>query len=242
MAPADLFGERAGHAVLVANIRESLILDAEGEARKVPHRDAVAALAKGMVPVVCHRKVLAQRLGVRPFRACDLLELFAFVRPAAPCLPTAGGLADALGLAKPKGLSEEAGTLARAAELLLEELDADSDPDAAAIASFMAGAGWPWGAAVLDRLGGADSVPADTAGLRVWSRLPEIAEHPPQFQPGSNPVDPGDARRRLADLLGPSAEDRPGQADFTSALTTAFAPRDRENGPARSDRRKPAPA
>ena len=185
-----------------------------------------------MVPIVCHRKVLAQRLGARPFRACDLLELFAFVRPAAPCLPTAGGLADALGLARPKGLSEEAGTLARAAELLLEELDADSDPDAAAIASFMAGAGWPWGAAVLDRLGGADSVPADTAGLRVWSRLPEIAEHPPQSQPGSNPVDPGDARRRLADLLGPSAEDRPGQADFTSALTTAFAPRDRENGPA----------
>ena len=91
MASADLFGDRGAHPVLVANIRESLILDAEGEARKVPHRDAVAALAKGTVPIVCHRKVLAQRLDARPFRACDLLELFAFVRPASPCLPTAGG-------------------------------------------------------------------------------------------------------------------------------------------------------
>ena len=232
MASADLFGDRGGHPVLVANIRESLILDAEGDARKVPHREAVAALAKGTVPIVCHRKVLAQRLGARPFRACDLLELFAFVRPAAPCLPTAGGLADAFDLPRPEGLAEEARTLASAAGLLLAELDADSDPDAAAIASFMAEAGWPWGAAVLDRLGGADSIPADSAGLRVWTRLPEIAEPAVQPQPGNVPVEPGEARRRLADLLGPGAEDRPGQADFTSALTAAFVPRDREDAPA----------
>ncbi len=232
MASADLFGDRGAHPVLVANIRESLILDAEGEARKVPHRDAVAALAKGTVPIVCHRKVLAQRLAARPFRACDLLELFAFVRPASPCLPTAGGLADALDLPRPEGLAEEARTLAGAAGLLLGELNADGDPDAAAIASFMAAAGWPWGAAVLDKLGGENSIPADTAGLRVWTRLPEIAEQAPQPQPGSEPVEPGEARRRLADLLGPEAEDRPGQADFTSALTAAFVPRDREGEPA----------
>ena len=88
MASADLFGDPEGHPVLVANIRESLFLDADGKTRTIPHRDAVDALARGAVPIVCHRKVLAQRLGARPFRACDLLELFAFVRPAAFCLPT----------------------------------------------------------------------------------------------------------------------------------------------------------
>ena len=232
MASADLFGDREGHPVLVANIRESLFLDADGKTRTIPHRDAVAALARGAVPIVCHRKVLAQRLGARPFRACDLLELFAFVRPAASCLPTAGGLADALDLPRPEGLAQDAATLARAARLLLDELDPAADPDAAAIASFMAGAGWPWAEAVLGRLGAADPLPADTAGLRVWSRLPEFAEHAPQPQPGSVPVEPGEARRRLADLLGPGAEDRPGQADFTSALTAAFVPRDREDAPA----------
>ena len=231
MASADLFGDSAGHPVLVANIRESLILDAAGEARTLAHRDAVAALGGGMVPILCHRKAVAQRLGAGPFRACDLLELFAFVRPAVRCLPTAGGLADALDLPRPQGLAAEAATLARAAEILLDELDADRDPDSAAIASFMAAAGWPWGRAVLDRLGGADTVATAAAGLRVWNRLPEIAERAPPPPPGSAAVEPADARRRLAGLLGPEAEDRPGQADYTSALAPAFAPRDRDDGP-----------
>ena len=231
MASADLFGDSAPHPVLVANIRNALLLDAAGEARTVPHRDALAALGKGIVPILCHRKAVAQRLGAGPFRACDLLELFAFVRPAIRCLPTAGGLAEALDLPRPRGLREEALTLARAAETLLGELDAAPDGDGAAIASFMAAAGWPWGPAVLDRLGGADAAAADRAGLRVWNRLPEIAEHAPPPPPGSAAVAPAEARRRLADLLGSGAEDRPGQADYTSALASAFAPRDREDCP-----------
>ncbi|MDE0059547.1 MAG: ATP-dependent DNA helicase [Defluviicoccus sp.] len=231
MASADLFGDSADHPVLVANIRESLILDSAGEARTLTHRDAVGALGAGMVPILCHRKSVAQRLGARPFRACDLLELFAFVHPAVRCLPTPGGLADALGLPRPRGLREEALTLARAAEALLEELDEAGDRDGAAIASFMTASGWPWGPAVLDRLGGADDSPADSRALRVWNRLPEIAEHAPPPPPGSAAVEPAEARRRLAGLLGPGAEDRSGQADYTSALTGAFAPRDREDCP-----------
>ncbi len=231
MASADLFGDSADHPVLVANIRQSLILDAAGAARTLTHRDAVAALGRGMVPILCHRSAVAQRLGARPFRACDLLELFAFARPAERCLPTPGGLADALGLPRPRGIEEEALTLARATETLLDELDAADDPNGAAIASFMAASGWPWGAAVLGRLGGAGDTPADAGALRVWTRLPEIAEHAPPSPPGSAAVEPAEARRRLAGLLGSGAEDRSGQADYTSALSAAFAPRDREDAP-----------
>ena len=230
MASADLFGEPADHPVLVANIRESLFLDAAGAARTLGHRDAVAALGRGTVPILCHRKAVAHRLGTQPFPACDLLELFAFVRPAQRCLPTPAGLADALDLPRPEGLAAEARGLARAAETLLGELDADADPDARAIAAFMAAAGWPWGRAVLGRLGGGEAGGAG-AGLRVWSRLPEFAEHAPPPPPGSAAVEPGDARRRLARLLGAAAEDRPGQADYTSALTAAFAPRESEDAP-----------
>ena len=231
MASADLFGDSGPPPVLVANIRESLILDAAGEARTLPHRDAVAALGGGMVPILCHGRAVARRLGAGPFRACDLLELFAFVRPAMRCLPTPGGLADALDLPRPRGLAEEALTLARAAERLLGELDVADDPDCAGVASFMAAAGWPWGEAVLDRLGGAGAAAADSAGLRIWNALPEIAEYAPPPPPGSAAVQPVAARRRLADLLGSGAEDRSGQADYTSALTVAFAPRDREDCP-----------
>ena len=232
MASADLFGDSADHPVLVANIRESLFLDAAGAARALTHRDAVAALGAGTVPILCHRKAVAQRLGAPPFRACDLLELFAFVRPAERCLPTPGGLAEALDLPRPDGLAGEARTLARAAERLLGEIGAEDDPDAEAIASFMAAAGWPWGRAVLARLARPDGeIPGGGAGLRVWGRLPEFAEHAPPPPPGSAAIEPAEARRRLARLLGGGAEDRSGQADYTSALTAAFAPRDREDSP-----------
>ncbi len=228
MASADLLGDRAGHPVLVANVREALILHPGGACRRVAHSDAAAALDRGMIPLVCHRKAVARRLGARPFAARDLLELFAFVRPAARCLPTLGGLADALELERPQGLEDEAHTLVRAARTLLAELDPAGDADGAAIAASMAAAGWPWGQEVLDRLGGGAAASNGAAGLRAWKRLPEIVEYPPATQPGSQAVDPADARRRLADLLGRSAEDRPEQADYASALTAAFAPRERQ--------------
>jgi len=42
---------------------------------------------------------------------------------------------------------------------------------------------------------------------------------------------PTDARRRLAEMLGGSAEQRPQQADFASAAAAAFAPREAEGSP-----------
>ena len=235
MAEADLFIDSTTPTVLVAGIRAALILTPGAEAREIPHDKAVAVLGCGIVPIVCHRKAVARRLGTAPFAARDLLELFAFVRPAQPCLPTVGGLADALDLARPDTLGEQARTLAAAARALLAELadtGAREDPDAPAIAAAMAQAGWPWAGAVLDRLGGADPAIAQAAGLRVWHRLPEASDHAPEAPSGTMAIEPADARRRLAELLGPNAEDRPGQADFASALTAAFVPRDNQDEPA----------
>src|SRR5690606_30259107 len=41
-----------------------------------------------------------------------------------------------------------------------------------------------------------------------------------------------EARARLAELLGGSAEARPSQADYASAASAAFAPREEEDAPA----------
>ncbi len=235
MAETDLFVDALPHAVLVAGLRSAVILDDGARAREVSHREAAAAIERGLVPILCHAKAVARRLGLAPFPARDILELFAFVRPARPCLPTVGGIADALDLPRPQTLAEEAATLARAAHALLAEL-ADTgpheNPDAAAIAAAMAAGRWPWAGAVLDRLGGADDAVAKAAGLRVWHRLPEASDHAPEAPAGTAPIAADAARRRLADLLGPEAEDRPGQADFASALTAAFVPRDVEDEPA----------
>ncbi|MEX2454714.1 MAG: ATP-dependent DNA helicase, partial [Rhodospirillaceae bacterium] len=45
------------------------------------------------------------------------------------------------------------------------------------------------------------------------------------------PVPPDDARRRLAELVGPQAEDRPQQGDYASAVSQAFRPRDESDAP-----------
>ncbi len=242
MAEADFFVETAPSAVLVAGIRSAVILpdraDArETDVREISHREAAAAIGAGLVPVLCHAKAVARRLGMSPFPARDILELFAFVHPAQPCLPTVGGIADALELSRPATLAGEAHVLAEAVQVLLAQLadpGAREDPDAAAIAAGMARADWPWPWAgeVLARLGGADDALAGAAGFGVWRRLPEISETAPEAPAGAAPIAPDEARRRLADLLGPGAEDRPGQADFASALTAAFIPRDVEDEPA----------
>ena len=67
--------------------------------------------------------------------------------------------------------------------------------------------------------------------LLVWKRLPEWEETAPLPAPSSLPVAEAEARRRLAAMLGPDAEQRPGQADYAGAAATAFAPREVRGDP-----------
>src|SRR6185295_1428102 len=116
---------------------------------------------------------VAARLGLDGLPALDLLELFAFVRPATFCLPTPRGLCEALDIVLPATAEEEAAALPQAASMLLGELE-----DMAALASrelgdtalAMARGRWAWGDAVLAALG-LDQVgkkPRPGAGLDVW--------------------------------------------------------------------------
>ncbi len=227
-APAE---SRAGARipVLVAGVSEALFLDANGIVR-LSHRAATERARAGPAPLLCHAPSLFRRLGTAAFPAYDMLELFAFVRPAQFCLPTVRGIAASLDLPKPTDLESEARALAKAAELLLREiseLDREAAGEAAGIARAMADAAWRWGDAVLARL----REPAQTDALEVWRQLPEWSEQAPEPPPGNVPVDPGEARRRLAELVGQSAEARPQQADYASAVSAAFAPRDVQGAP-----------
>ena len=81
-----------------------------GEAVWLEHRDAptqrvshgTAGLsARAKAPLLVHAPSTARRLRVERFFAFDLLELYAFVRPASFALPTPKGLAEVLGLVVP---------------------------------------------------------------------------------------------------------------------------------------------
>ncbi|HET7593886.1 MAG TPA: ATP-dependent DNA helicase [Stellaceae bacterium] len=216
---------------LVAGVAEAAWLSPDGEIVLLPPAEA-ARRARGTPPFLCHARATARRLGVHVFPALDLLELYAFVRPARFCLPTPRGLAVALGLPQPQnGLADAALTLIAAARTLLAELKArGSDTEARAVALAMERGGWGWGAAVLAALGDAPANGAP-AGLAAWRKLPEWAEHAPEPPPGNQPVEESEARRRLADILGEGAEARPQQSDYAAAVSAAFRPRQREDEP-----------
>jgi len=159
--------------VLVAGFHEVLWLDPDGEIDALAPADARSRVERE-TPMLCHAPATARRLEVPNFPALDLLELFAFVRPARFCVPTPRGLAESLGLPPPRSLSEACVTLATAARALLEKLAEEFDPEVRAIAEVMDRAGWLWGPAVLAALPSAEpDALRKAAGLRVWARLEE---------------------------------------------------------------------
>ena len=124
--------------------------------------------------------------------------------------------------------------LIQVAQALLRELGAADDRDARPVAWAMAQGGWAWGPSVLAALGEegeADKARSPAAGLDVWRRLPEWSEHAPPPPPASIPVEPEEARNALNHLLDANAEPRPSQADYASATSGAFRPRDQAGAP-----------
>lgn len=218
--------------VLVCGVRSALWLPADGVPESLTLSQAQAR-ANAAQPLVCHRGSVAQRLRQQDLRAYDVLELYAFARPAQACLPTPSGLAEALGLPKPRSPADEAQTLRDAAAMLLRAIAADTDPTLAPLAWQMARGGWVWGPLVLAGTG----LPAGNLSgrarhaMQAWERRPPWEERAPDGAPGTDPIDPADARRRLTELLGQESEQRPSQADYADAVTAAFQPRDREDQP-----------
>ncbi len=173
----------------------------------------------------------------RSSRLLDVLELFAFVRPAQFCAPSAVGLAIAVGLSDPADAAAQASSLRKVTELLLADLAAA--PAAAralalAQAEAIGRAGWSWAAAVIGALTSQPTGrPWRNDGLDVWARLWEWEDQAPPGDVGSKPIDPSAAAARLVTLLERSGldEPRPTQSTYASEAAHAFQPRDREGEP-----------
>lgn len=220
---------------IVAGHGRAALLSADGELLTLSNAAAARQLDANDPPLVVHAPATLRRLGASPMPCLDLLQLFAFVMPARTAPPTPAGLAAALDLRIPRSIEDAAALLPDIAEALLRRLEAAADvplnKDAPALAAAMGKAGWAWAPYVLTALGTPAAKPALDA-FRVWTRLPEWEEEPPPPSPASHPVLPAEARARLARILGPGAEQRPGQADYASAVAEAFAPREVPGDPA----------
>ena len=197
-----------------------------GEITVIDRATAATRLAR-QIPVICHRRWTEARAGQEIDSCLDVMELYAFVRPARFCLPTPRGLAAQLALPRPHAGEDMAALLPRAAYALLDELAAapdDARREAVAIATMMAASGWPWGPIILAHLGMAmpPDAPPDGRMAAVWSRLPEYTDFTATAPPGTAPILADRARERLGQMLGQGAEPRETQSDYAAALTAGF--------------------
>lgn len=224
---------------LVAGVRGAYMVEPTGEVLTLSFAEAAKRVRQGeMPPIVAHTRRTGQRLSFEALKGFDVLELFAFARPATFCLPTAAGLAQALGLPIPKSHEDEALSLVSASRALLDHVarSAVDDPRQgrvmAGLAYAMAAGDWPWAVPVLAALG--ESTEGDTPhsqnlrrAFRVWDRLPDWEDRGFEAKPGDAPVSPLEARQRLDELLaGGRAEKRPEQQKFAAGVTAAFDPCD----------------
>lgn len=221
--------------VLCVNASRAALLSPEGEIELLSHEQARLRSHKQAV-LVCHAPYTRQRLQAHEFLAFDILELFAFVHPATFCVPTPTGLARALGLSLPDSLDDYPLTLMEATRALLEDISretrtgAKADPAEIARVMGLQGKGWPWTRFVMAALG----VPYNPeepiiakAALNIWKFLPEWSEDAPPPPATHHPVTGQESRDRLATLLHQGkhpTEPRPQQQDYTTQISTAFAP------------------
>ncbi|CDG38257.1 DinG family ATP-dependent helicase YoaA [Asaia bogorensis] len=218
---------------LVTTRARASVLTPDGELLSLDANEAAQLLATLPPPLLIHGPATIRRLGLTPPGQVvpwfDLLELFLFLFPTRPVVPTPRGMALALGMMAPDPC--EADFLHQLLEMLRQSLTRLAETGEVdtmrALLPLLSRAGWAWAAFVETELAATPSRQRHPyEALRVWRRLPrweEMAQRPP---PGSRPVSPVEARTRLSAILGNKAETRPGQADYASAVTHALTPRE----------------
>ncbi|HKD47623.1 MAG TPA: ATP-dependent DNA helicase [Rhizomicrobium sp.] len=201
-----------------------------GHCRRLSLKEAREIFQSGRA-LVAHAAFVAGRMktgATRPLH--DVLELFAFIRPGRPLIPSALGLARALGLELPQTPEASSRALFEVSLRLLDEahdLPAEAKARLAPLAGTLSRAGWRWGP-LLERALGEVRQGSPIAGLEAWRGLPHWEDEALAGTPGSLPVTTSEARARLNALVD---RPRPEQEAYSDAATYAFGPREESGAP-----------
>ncbi|MCH2487434.1 MAG: ATP-dependent DNA helicase, partial [Erythrobacter sp.] len=195
--------------------------DANGSTRGCSKGEAVMAAADTPL-LLLNAPLVANRLGYPDLSGLDLLELFAFVRPARFCVPTPKGLAEALDLKVPDSDDAVPLLLQRAAARLLEICEsadwAERDGAWSTLQSLTR-LRWPWAQVLAPHI-----KRPERAEKWLFSRLPEWEEAPERAQPQQVALDELAVEGHLERLTGEGAEKREGQRLFARGAGGVFAP------------------
>ena len=231
IAAPDLYSDALA---LIPFAGGAIVSTADGNSRRIGLEEARKLFRAGGV-LVAHAAFVSGRLKTPPSAPlADVLELFAFVRPAQYCVPSPRGLARALGLAWPETDEDAARTLHVAARHLFEDLrsvDARARARLAPLAANLVAAGWRWGPEVAKALGVTEAPKSPIAGFEVWRELKHWEDEPDPGKPGSEPVSDQESQARLAACIGSSGEERAEQVAYLGAALYAFTARERVGAP-----------
>jgi ATP-dependent DNA helicase DinG len=223
------FGSVTSAPAMAVGPRQAVWLTADGEIETLDLRAAAQRAARTPV-IVCHAPSVARRLRRDDLPLLDVLELFAFVRPARFCLPTVAGLAAALNLPHPDSQEDQAVALLDIPQHLAAEMAvAQRDVYLDSLIQTLEQAGWPWARWLIE--GAPDDKPPTRRGLDIWNRLPEWEEQAPPPPAGNEPVSGEETLARLDQLLDSNAEARPQQRSYAENAAATFLPREVEGGP-----------
>ncbi|WND03617.1 ATP-dependent DNA helicase [Temperatibacter marinus] len=220
---------------MAVGVSAAVRLSADGELTFLDLIGAADAISRDQHLVV-NMPLVARRLGLGPFRSYDILELYAFTRPARFALPTLKGLMQALMQSQadmPQNLEDEVIALQEVAQHLITDLASETYAyrgGALSVASDMARSGWAWGQLAVQALSPLSSYDRQN-GLAFWQDLTEIEDHAPPPPADDQPVESKEALSRLKALLGPASESREGQQRYASAAIHGFRPREMASGP-----------
>ncbi len=226
MHPAPLPALHANHAGVW--LRSGSSQDGSGQTREVGKGQAINAAADTPM-LLLNAPLLATRLGYPDLSGLDLLELYAFVRPARFLAPTPHGLARALDLPEPSSDSAVPELLQDATEALLaqcERADWEQREGAWLALQSLARQRWPWAPLLASRI-----ARPERAERWLFSRLPQWEETAERAPPRQVALDEARVIERLHRLTGSAAEQRPGQRAYAAEAARTFAPRAKAGAP-----------
>ena len=195
---------------------------ARGDETRAVGRGEAIRIAADTPVILMNAPLVGQRLGYAELSGLDVLELFAFLRPARFLVPTPKGLAEAAGLLVPEDDAAVAPMLlAATARLLAISADEWAEREGAwSAVQALTRLRWAWAPLLTERI----AKPKEHERW-LFSRLPEWEERAPRPAPRTVGIDPAATQARLAELTGHGAEVRTGQRAYAEAAAQAFAPR-----------------
>lgn len=201
---------------------------ANGPVSQTSKSDAIMSVADSPTLMI-NAPLVANRLGYPDLSGLDVLELFAFIRPAHFCVPTPDGLADALKLEKPSAESDVPNFLRSVTDAMMElceDIDwAEREGSWAALQSLIK-LRWPWAQILAPHI----VKPKETEKW-LFSRLPEWDEAQERAAPKQVELKSKDVLLKLKALTGKDAEQREGQKIYSTDVAKVFAPRAKHERP-----------